>query len=193
MPKRTAQLSKIRQSAFAKRVAEAFDAARKWGVQQKDVAEALGWDETTLSRYKDPEYEKGPPKAQRRRLLERAIGIPEGYLDRTTGDISVLRKGGGGHSAVGESAVTYLPENVRGQTPPAEVGVWKTVADSVARRWHQIIVHRRIPWWDLIDLLIAEEEFLRERGKARNQPALIDAADDTRKLITELTALKEPR
>ena len=194
MPRRTSATLSLQQATFAARLTEAFEAARKWGIEQKGVAEELGWAETTLSRYKDPEYEKGPPRDRRRRQLEEVIGIPLGYLDRPTGDISLLRKGDVRHSRAGQSAVMLSSENLRSPVAKSTaVWSWKDVAESVARRWHSIIVKRRIPFWDLIELLVKEEEFLIEKGERLRNPALLEAAKDTRALINELTQIQEPR
>lgn len=72
---------------------------------------------------------------------------------------------------------------------------WDRLAKSVAARWHSIIVKHRIPFGDLIDLLRAEVEFLRARGKGRGAAGahLMAAADDTEDLIESLTQMQEPR
>jgi hypothetical protein len=79
----------LTQKRFAKRLVEAMDAL---GVKGVEVAVWLETDATTVSRYRNPTYEYGPPDAGSRRLLERRMGLPEGYFDGSMKvDLTALR------------------------------------------------------------------------------------------------------
>ena len=59
------------------------DGQAAFGVTNETVAERTGIDVTTISRYRSPDYKSGPPSEARRGMLERAIGLPDGYLSGT--------------------------------------------------------------------------------------------------------------
>ncbi len=74
-------MGKLTQPRFAKLLAEAMDTVGLSGVA---IGKATGIHETTISRYRSPDYPSGPPKLAVRRALEDALGLKTGYLDGTT-------------------------------------------------------------------------------------------------------------
>lgn len=67
----------LTQQRFAQLLVEAQSAV---GMGNDVLAGLTGIDATTISRYRSPTYRSGPPSVTRRGLLERAMGLPEGYL-----------------------------------------------------------------------------------------------------------------
>jgi transcriptional regulator with XRE-family HTH domain len=66
------------QKRFASLLRDAQTAA---DVPNDELSIRTGIDATTISRYRNPAYRSGPPSPAKRRLLERALGLLEGYLD----------------------------------------------------------------------------------------------------------------
>ena len=65
-----------------RRFAELFrNAMKERQIEGKALATALGANAVTISRWRNPTYKSGPPRAKMRRLLERELGLVEGALD----------------------------------------------------------------------------------------------------------------
>lgn len=103
-----------------------------------------------------------------------------------------------GEPASQRPRATVVSESVREKADRGNLTVaeeWDRLAKSVAERWHRIIVKHRIPFGDVLDLLQAEEDFLRERAKGRGSAGahLLAAADDVAQLRESISQLPEPR
>jgi transcriptional regulator with XRE-family HTH domain len=73
-------MAKLTQRQFAPLLRKAMKDNEMQGIA---LADELGVDEVTISRWRRDSYESGPPRPKIRRLLERKLGIPTGTLDGT--------------------------------------------------------------------------------------------------------------
>lgn len=107
------------------------------------LAGLTGIDATTISRYRSATYKSGPPSGPRRALLERAMGLPEGYLsDEVELSLEALRAlrrpvPGQAYEAMASdgaraSDAASVRENHNHRTPTVEE-VWAMVAERLAQ------------------------------------------------------------
>lgn len=83
-------MARLTKAQFARLLGEAMDTL---GIQGKWLAPAMGVTENTISFWLNPKKGKGPPHPEKRRDLERAMQVPEGYLDGDVDcDLEALRK-----------------------------------------------------------------------------------------------------
>lgn len=73
-------MRKLTQRRFAELFRNAMDVTQ---IPGKMLAERVGVDAVTISRWRDPTYPSGPPRPKMRRLLERELSLVEGTLDGT--------------------------------------------------------------------------------------------------------------
>jgi transcriptional regulator with XRE-family HTH domain len=109
---------------FATRLREAMGAMHFSGAE---LSRQTGFHTTTISRYQDPTYSVGPPRQARQHILERTLGIPEGYLSgEVDADLDALyleRKRGGAKPSAKDVRIMREP------APPPER--WADYAEAV--------------------------------------------------------------
>ncbi len=163
------------QSEFARRLREAMEVTKQRGI---DLAEEANLVENTISRWRNADYESGPPSQTRLRNLEPALGLPRGVLLGGREGFEVALKelktpatvpARGHEGADGVSSVTAGRTRISDPSARPAGDIASMVGDVVAEAVRQVIASNelngsRANRQDLRDVLRQFAYGLRELG-----------------------------
>lgn len=127
--------AELSQARFAELLGAAMD---ELGITGEELASRTGYHAQSISRYRQADYEQGPPVAKRRRRIEEALGAPSGYLDdqvswQPTISGGIIREASLRPYTQGDVGVGWLwgdPEDQEEQARALIDGVERTVRTS---------------------------------------------------------------